>query len=288
MNLTQLEARQEANVYLLNALTSRLQILEATMVYDQDDRTKNNSENNNKSRKKIKKERKKNAGGGGGGKNKKDEKSIYFSPPPLSSASIPKDFKGIHVDIDKDLMGIDSDVQKRLRRLCNDIPVPSAKFKRAPSDYYDWDLEQRRDCLQAPHINYLCKTMIMRNTKTNATDCSDRTNSKYYMIVIQYTAKMNKEKLQKIVRFLRPEKERMSKKSVNMRVASPEDGVMLSGFGHNAVTPLGMAVKVPMIVSHRVLELPYIWLGGGEVDVKLRMSISDLCRVFNPIIGDLG
>jgi len=185
-------------------------------------------------------------------------------------------------------MGTDNDVQKRLRNLCNNIPLPSAKFRRAPSDYYDWKLEQRRDYLEAPHIDYLCKTMIMRNTKTTASDCSDRTNSKYYMIVIQYTAKMKKEKLQKIVRFLRPEKERMSKKSVNMRVASPEDGVMLSGYGHNAVTPLGMAVDVPMIVSHRVLELPYIWLGGGEVDVKLRISIPDLCRVFNPIIGDLG
>mmetsp|Transcript_7612 Transcript_7612/g.18557 ORF Transcript_7612/g.18557 Transcript_7612/m.18557 type:complete len:109 (+) Transcript_7612:453-779(+) len=108
------------------------------------------------------------------------------------------------------------------------------------------------------------------------------------MVVIQYTAKMNKEKLMKIIRGLRTDETKLSKKLINMRVASMEEGVALSGFGHNAVTPVGMTVKIPMIVSHRVLQLPYIWLGGGEVDVKLKISIPDLCRVFDPIIGDLG
>ncbi|GAB5369970.1 hypothetical protein AAMO2058_001451900 [Amorphochlora amoebiformis] len=211
---------------------------------------------------------------------------IYYKAP--EPCPIPAHFKGIRVKIEEDLMGIDNDIQKRLRELCSTIPIPSARFKRAPSDYYTWTLEKRRDLLGAPHVDYLCKTMIMRNTKSKATDCSDRTDSKYYMIVVQYTNKMNKERLMRIVRNLRPEEKRLTKKQISLRVASSEEGVTLSGYGHNAVTPVGMAVSVPMIVSHRILELPYIWLGGGEKDVKLAISVPDLCRVFNPIIGDIG
>ncbi len=216
----------------------------------------------------------------------KTEKSLYFPAPPPEP--VPPDFKGVHVDIARDLMGKDTPVQERLRKLCKDVPVPSARFKRAPSDYYNWTLEQRRDLLGAPHIDYLCKTMIMRNTRSKAENCADRTDSKYYMVVIQYTARMHRDKLNRLVQYLRPKgPTRMSKKQINLRVASAEEGVTLSGYGHNAVTPLGMAVSIPMIVSHRVLKLPYIWLGGGEVDVKLAMSVPDLCRVFKPIIGDL-
>lgn len=37
----------------------------------------------------------------------------------------------------------------------------------------------------------------------------------------------------------------------------------MSGFSHNGVTPLGMLHEdIPIIVSHSILELPFVWLGG--------------------------
>jgi hypothetical protein len=67
----------------------------------------------------------------------------------------------LDVDIERDLRGVDSDVSKRLRSVCAEIGLLNAEFKRAPSDYYDWSLEQRRDFLGASSTSQLCKTIVM-------------------------------------------------------------------------------------------------------------------------------
>lgn len=44
----------------------------------------------------------------------------------------------------------------------------------------------------------------------------------------------------------------------------------LTGFRHNAVSPIGLATALPIIMSDRVaaLQPPVFWLGGGEADLK--------------------
>jgi hypothetical protein len=84
----------------------------------------------------------------------------------------------------KDLMRNDSDVTIRLRNECFRLGFKTWRFKRVPSDYYQWEYEARRAVLGAPSIDYLCKSVIMENTKLSTEDYSDRTNSKYYLIVV--------------------------------------------------------------------------------------------------------
>lgn len=50
----------------------------------------------------------------------------------------------------------------------------------------------------------------------------------------------------------------------------PQVSDQLTGFQHNAVSPIGLATDLPIIMSDRVaaLQPPVFWLGGGEPDLK--------------------
>lgn len=39
--------------------------------------------------------------------------------------------------------------------------------------------------------------------------------------------------------------------------------------------------------NQSVAQLPFVWLGGGEVDVKWRVSLADFRRVFRPLVADI-
>jgi hypothetical protein len=92
----------------------------------------------------------------------------------------PKDYSLIL----NDLKGKDSNVTRRLREECIRLGFKLWRFVRVSSDYYSWSLEQRQSVLGAPGIQYLCKSVIMQNTRCTEDNCLDRSNSKYYLIVI--------------------------------------------------------------------------------------------------------
>ena len=57
---------------------------------------------------------------------------------------------------------------------------------------------------------------------------------------------------------------------------------------HNAVTPFGMLTPdIPVVLCTRCTEVNprYIYLGGGQVDVKLGLPLADFIRATNPIIA---
>lgn len=64
----------------------------------------------------------------------------------------------------------------------------------------------------------------------------------------------------------------------------------LSGFGHNAVSPLGLRTAgMPVLIHSEItrLEGGFFWLGGGEVDLKLRFDTEGFLRHFRPIVADV-
>jgi prolyl-tRNA editing enzyme YbaK/EbsC (Cys-tRNA(Pro) deacylase) len=78
----------------------------------------------------------------------------------------------------------------------------------------------------------------------------------------------------------------LGKKNFNFRFAPEDVNDRLSGFEHNAVTPIGMKVPIPIILDQAIVDkLEFIWLGGGEVDVKWGVPVKEFIRIFNPIIG---
>ncbi|XP_009788260.1 uncharacterized protein [Nicotiana sylvestris] len=164
--------------------------------------------------------------------------------------------------------------------------VRDFSFKRVPSDYYDWPLEARRDVLGAASIHHLCKSIVLVNTQapSNITDCSDRNNSKYYVVVVQYTARFNAETVKNFLYTLNDGK--IAKKKFNMRLAPEETSGKLTGYEHNGVTCVGMKTDIPVILDEAITKLnpDYFWLGGGEIDLKLGMRTSEFIKSVKPFI----
>ena len=107
---------------------------------------------------------------------------------------------------------------------------------------------------------------------------------KYICVVLQYAgAKLQKEKLTDVVRRMEG-KNAVGKKQYSIRMVAQDVSDALSGFAHNAVTPLGMTHPLPVLLSHHLKTLPdgQLWLGGGEVDLKLRFDVAELAGKFAP------
>lgn len=62
-----------------------------------------------------------------------------------------------------------------------------------------------------------------------------------------------------------------------------------TGYVHGAVTPVGLATNVPVIVSDAVAALhpdDAIWLGGGEPDLKMCLHPQDLIAATDAFVVD--
>lgn len=210
------------------------------------------------------------------------EKSILVSS--LSnSESAPKQLEPAGWAPDQDLT-----MEEKLQKILHEAGVTSYICKRVPLDYYDRTFEERRDLLGAASIDHLCKSIVMVNTQAHESvrDCSDRNNSKFYLVIVQYTARFNAEKVKQYVCGLNNGK--IPKKRFNMRLAPEDESYRLTGFSHNAVTPFGMKSQIPVILSDAIpkLQPDFFWLGGGEVDLKLGIHTRDFINMFKPFIAD--
>ncbi|KAH6828194.1 YbaK/aminoacyl-tRNA synthetase-associated domain-containing protein [Perilla frutescens var. hirtella] len=176
--------------------------------------------------------------------------------------------------------------EDRLSAILRAKSVRDFSFKRVSSDYYDWTLEARRDVLGAASIHHLCKSIVLVNTQapSNVIDCSNRNYSKYYVVVVQYTARFNAETVKNFLYTLN--NGMISKKKFNMRLAPEETSAKLTGYGHNGVTCIGMKTDIPVILDEAIAKLnpDFFWLGGGEVDLKLGIRTSEFIKYVNPFI----
>lgn len=174
----------------------------------------------------------------------------------------------------------------RLSAILRARGVDDFVFKRVPADYYDRPLEARRGILEAASVEHLCKSIVLVNTQApaNITDCSNPNNSKYYVVVIQYAARLNAENIKNFLYNLNETK--VPKKKFNMRLAPEEESLKLTGFAHNAVTCIGMETDIPVILDEAITKLKpnFFWLGGGEVDLKLGIQTSQFINAVEPFI----
>jgi len=173
-----------------------------------------------------------------------------------------------------------------VRKACNEMDMKSTCFAHVRGDYYDLPLEERQRILSAPGKECLCKSLIMENMQCTKTDCSDPNNSRYYCIIVQYIASINTQKIDNFVRSLTGG----SRSHYHFRMASTERAFELSGFEHNAITPVGMRCgKIPIIMAKGLLDIPsnFFWLGGGQVDLKLGFQVDEFVEKFKPFVVDI-
>ena len=188
------------------------------------------------------------------------------------------------------------DLEQRINRATNCINVQRVqkdlhrrkvfifRMKQVPANYYSLTLDGRREILGASSVSQLCKTIVLENImwdERDATGPLDATNPRYLAVVVQYEAKINTEALaRELYNNLQAEGKQISRKKFKFQLAPESVSETLTGFIHNAVTPFGMRSQVPIVVCQGVLDCKesFIWLGGGEVDMKLGLTLHDLMR----------
>jgi prolyl-tRNA editing enzyme YbaK/EbsC (Cys-tRNA(Pro) deacylase) len=190
----------------------------------------------------------------------------------------------------------------------------SAIWKFVPQNYYNISLDERAQCLRAPSIQYLCKSLLLENRKAPSSSSSssssindqyDPTNPRFVLVIIQYASILDVKKLANAIRKLRTDvTQRLDETQFDFRIASESDNEVITGYSHNSVTPFGMLCQqqsnkrnddnkyinefnVPIILSSSLIPLNFLWMGGGHVHLKLGMSISDFCYALHPIIADI-
>ncbi|KAI9342067.1 hypothetical protein DFJ73DRAFT_627559 [Zopfochytrium polystomum] len=161
-------------------------------------------------------------------------------------------------------------------------------FYHVEPTYYSWPLEKRVLRLSAPSVRHLCKTLIFENTRhamnPGSDDPFERTNSKYYAVVVQYAGKMNTQRLINFV--YEANAKRAPKKAFNFRMAPEEVSHRLSGYATGGVTPFGLAEpRLPVVVARQIADLvpPVLFLGAGHVDWKMAVPVArfvDAARCF--------
>lgn len=167
----------------------------------------------------------------------------------------------------------------------------SSVFKWVPDrNYYSYPLKKRAEILGAHSTFQLCKSMLMENKSFDPSSGDNSTYAQFYLVILQYETSINNKKLQSEVRALRPVAERLDPSKFDFRVASEEDNARLTGYSHNAVTPFGMLVDVPIIFSKAILDsdmTQFIWMGGGHTCLKLGLSVSDFILSKEPLVLDV-
>mmetsp|Transcript_35804 Transcript_35804/g.44397 ORF Transcript_35804/g.44397 Transcript_35804/m.44397 type:complete len:285 (-) Transcript_35804:128-982(-) len=200
-----------------------------------------------------------------------------------SIVSIRKQVESAEEKITK-LRGI-SNEQERVTKACEKMGLKAYHFIETPSSYYSLPLEERAKLLGAPTVNHLCKSLIYKNTNWDPSVKGPQ-NSEYYCIILQYTHKLNNDRMSALVRNLN-KTDKLSNNSYTFRFATPEESYDLSGFKFNAIAPVGMKKHIPIIVASPVLELvpPTVYLGGGLVDLKLKIeNIAEFVKVSNAYV----
>jgi prolyl-tRNA editing enzyme YbaK/EbsC (Cys-tRNA(Pro) deacylase) len=153
--------------------------------------------------------------------------------------------------------------------------VFSFKFTHTLSNYYDTTLQMRADFLGVG-VPQLCKTVLFENLAKSDIQTTDASDSKYYLVVVQYQAKIDVDLLRDMIIDMRQGDKKLSKKRFNFMLAPEEVSNKLTGFRHNGVCPFGLQDKtIPIILCKRLLELPLIYLGGGHPQLKLCVSTKD-------------
>ena len=207
------------------------------------------------------------------------------TPPPVSVSEEPSEMQEAVLPADVESA---EGVRLRMQAVVAELGLSASLVAVDPHPpYYEQTLEWRRDRLGASTVDELCKSVVMENTKLESDADAGRVRS--VLVVVQYVAKLHKEKLIKAVQAIEAARglPALGKKQYNMRLLEGPACQAITGYGHNAVTPLKQ--DLPMILSDAIANLPsgQFWLGGGHIDLKLRLQVEEAVSVMKMTVADV-
>ncbi len=181
----------------------------------------------------------------------------------------------------------------KLTKYFIDNNISSYKIVQATDKYYDLTLDERRILLGAHSLDVLCKTIILENKNFDSSKESIY-YKRYYMCVVQYTGEFNALKIAKILKKRQNDNcdEKLSMKYFNFRLSKDELAFDMSGYYFNCITPylmkcVDMEILFPITLTK--IYPYYFWLGGGEIELKVGLSVQDFLKLFKDqvIVDDI-
>lgn len=156
-------------------------------------------------------------------------------------------------------------------------------------NYYNTELLCRVKQLRSHSVDNFFKSILVENTRCKhyETHPSDITKSRYFLIVLPYDGKFNAKTVANVIRS--KHNNALSSKAFNIRMVTTDICYQLSGYVRNSVTPIGLKVSVPIIASSfiKTIQPPYMWLGGGHVNIKLRIDVDEFTRCCSPYYANI-
>ena len=157
----------------------------------------------------------------------------------------------------------------------------SACWHWVPKDLYyaEWNLQDHQMFLKAPSIHCLCKSMLMEYLP-----------SKFVLCIVQYTSSLDTKLISIAIRqhnIISTTSSTTGTAAIpkNIQMASESDNFKLTGYIHNAVTPIGMTHQhdIPILLSSSILLLQQqqggrMYLGGGHPFCKLSLSVNEFVQ----------
>lgn len=184
------------------------------------------------------------------------------------------------------------ELESKLHQWANTHQLKSVLFTRVPVDYFDRDLHGRANLLGASTIMHLCKTLIFKNSRYEDSYSSEPYYTKYSAAVIQYPLNVKSERMMKHLKELQNKNavsQVVSKKHWHLRMAEREEAESLTGVEVNAMSPVFLEKNVPVFVNSSILKMdpPFVWLGGGDLYLKVGIHTQELVKFTNAHIIDL-
>ena len=132
-------------------------------------------------------------------------------------------------------------------------------------------------------MDSLCKSLVLVNSAmpADAPVTADPSTSRFVVVLLQYVSRLDTDQLAKSLRAHAPASH---SGGFRLAVADEDASCAMTGYGHNAVTPFGSDTRLPVVVSEAIAGMAgsrpgaAVWLGGGHVDVKLRLPVDQLLR----------
>ena len=155
--------------------------------------------------------------------------------------------------------------------------VSCVALARVRADYYELPLSQRAALLRC-NEGRLCKTLVFEiiagaPRREDQSPMLSPPPLPLLGVILQYTTRLDLAALERALR--------ASWGCGEVRLRAAADATERCGFPHNGFSPFGSLTRLQLVITSQIAALPaprFVWVGGGEPDVKLRVPVSALLR----------
>ena len=168
----------------------------------------------------------------------------------------------------------------------------SFRIVETPINYYDMNLDERQKIVQTHSKSTLCKSIILENKNFDPSIKCDL-YQKFYLTIVQYVSEFNTEKIGRTLKNYLNSKFnlKLANKHFHFRLCDNDLAFEMTGFTFNAIGPYLMKCKDLMILFPKSLYdvyPEYFFLGGGEYELKVGLTIDDFMKLLgkNTIVLD--